>query len=352
MALALCLASSHALSPRAVCSRRGALCGAAAALSLPASVRAAQPSAGAGAGAAAADLSARLNAGIRAMDLLLRDWDELTIDCTYAEVPRALLETKNKELLLEKASACVENSWLSLRPAGSSGGCFQHQLPPQAAPSFGQPRPISRVCRAGRPYRAACTQTWPVLGAGEHAGTLRQEHLDHGVQVEQQAGARRARAARQARRAAADGRRGGEHQRQGLRSVYATQGSNPRLADPTQSAVLTRWSLALGQTSRRPRGSRVRSRPRTPLLTSRRRTTAPTPPSSRARHPPQPTWMRPVRASQMHGTRWLRCRSSCEDRLLKPSHTLQVPGHTAIQVTGQGATQNRECLRGCVGPNL
>jgi len=38
------------------------------------------------------------------MDVLLRDWDELTIDCTYAEVPRALLETKNKELLLEKAS--------------------------------------------------------------------------------------------------------------------------------------------------------------------------------------------------------------------------------------------------------
>ena len=252
MALALCVASSHALSPRTICSRRGALHGAAAALSLPASVRAAQPSAGAGAVAAAADLSARLNAGIRAMDLLLRDWDELTIDCTYAEVPRALLETKNKELLLEKASACVENSWLSLRPAGSSGGCFQHQLPPQAAPSFGQPRLTSRVCRAGRPYRAACTQTWPVLGAGEHAGTLRQEHLDHGVQVEQQAGARRARAARQARRAAADGRRGGEHQRQGLRSVYATQGSNPRLADPTQSAALTHWSPALG----RPRGGR------------------------------------------------------------------------------------------------
>ena len=114
LTLVLCLASSHALSLRTTCSRRGALYGAAAALSLPASVRAATDStaplsAGAGASAAAADVSARLDAGVRALDVLLRDWDELTIDCTYAEVPRALLETKNKELLLEKASACVEN---------------------------------------------------------------------------------------------------------------------------------------------------------------------------------------------------------------------------------------------------
>ena len=110
LTLVLCLTNSHALSPRTICSRRGALYGAAAALSLPASVvRAATDSttplsADAGASAAAADVSARLTAGVRALDVLLRDWDELTIDCTYAEVPRALLETKNKELLLEKAS--------------------------------------------------------------------------------------------------------------------------------------------------------------------------------------------------------------------------------------------------------
>ena len=115
LTLVLCLASSHALSLRTICSRRGALYGAAAALSLPASVvRAATDSttplsADAGASAAAADVSARLAAGVRALDVLLRDWDELTIDCTYAEVPRALLETKNKELLLEKASTCVES---------------------------------------------------------------------------------------------------------------------------------------------------------------------------------------------------------------------------------------------------
>ena len=93
MALGLLIASSHALSPRPMSSRRGALCGgAAAALSLPASV------------CAAIDVNAQLNAGVSALDVLLRDWDSLTIDCTYAEIPRALLETKNKELLLEKAS--------------------------------------------------------------------------------------------------------------------------------------------------------------------------------------------------------------------------------------------------------
>uniref|UniRef100_A0A7S3PWG6 Uncharacterized protein n=1 Tax=Chaetoceros debilis TaxID=122233 RepID=A0A7S3PWG6_9STRA len=35
---------------------------------------------------------------------LLDNWEKATIDCTYADVPRELLETKNKEQLLEKAS--------------------------------------------------------------------------------------------------------------------------------------------------------------------------------------------------------------------------------------------------------
>ena len=147
MALALCLASSHALSPRTICSRRAALYGAAAALSLPESVRAGQLS--------GADVSARLDGGIRTMDVLLRDWDELTIDCTYAEVPRSLLETKNKELLLEKVRACVE-----IAGCGLSGGAMQHPLLPQAAASFDQPRPVSRVGRAGRP-RPACSRYRP-----------------------------------------------------------------------------------------------------------------------------------------------------------------------------------------------
>jgi hypothetical protein len=35
---------------------------------------------------------------------LLENWKRATIDCTFADVPRELLEQKNKELLLEKAS--------------------------------------------------------------------------------------------------------------------------------------------------------------------------------------------------------------------------------------------------------
>ena len=38
------------------------------------------------------------------LDKLLTNWKKATIDCTYADVPRELLEAKNKELLLEKAS--------------------------------------------------------------------------------------------------------------------------------------------------------------------------------------------------------------------------------------------------------
>ena len=35
---------------------------------------------------------------------LIDNWNKAVIDCTYADVPRELLEAKNKELLLEKAS--------------------------------------------------------------------------------------------------------------------------------------------------------------------------------------------------------------------------------------------------------
>jgi hypothetical protein len=38
------------------------------------------------------------------IDKLLQNWKRATVDCTFADVPRELLETKNKELLLEKAS--------------------------------------------------------------------------------------------------------------------------------------------------------------------------------------------------------------------------------------------------------
>tara|TARA_B100000795_G_C22558473_1_gene345350 strand:+ start:73 stop:339 length:267 start_codon:yes stop_codon:yes gene_type:complete len=47
----------------------------------------------------------------------------------------------------------VESKVAQALASGLFGGCFQRQIMPQAAPSFAQPRPISRVGRAGRPPR-------------------------------------------------------------------------------------------------------------------------------------------------------------------------------------------------------
>lgn len=44
-----------------------------------------------------------LRDGSEALGSLLDNWEKATVDCTYADVPRDLLEAKNKELLLEKA---------------------------------------------------------------------------------------------------------------------------------------------------------------------------------------------------------------------------------------------------------
>ena len=46
------------------------------------------------------------------LDTLLANYKRATIDCTFADVPRELLETKNKALLLEKAatSALLDKS--------------------------------------------------------------------------------------------------------------------------------------------------------------------------------------------------------------------------------------------------
>ena len=38
------------------------------------------------------------------LDTLLTNYKRATVDCTFADVPRELLETKNKEILLEKAA--------------------------------------------------------------------------------------------------------------------------------------------------------------------------------------------------------------------------------------------------------
>ena len=46
----------------------------------------------------------------------------------------------------------VENKGAQTSASWLSGGFFQRQLVPKATPGFGQPRPISRLGRAGRPY--------------------------------------------------------------------------------------------------------------------------------------------------------------------------------------------------------
>jgi len=53
---------------------------------------------------AATDAIASIKEATEALQSLLDNWAKAVIDCTYADVPRELLETKNKEELLEKAS--------------------------------------------------------------------------------------------------------------------------------------------------------------------------------------------------------------------------------------------------------
>lgn len=50
-----------------------------------------------------ADIS-MLKESVEVLDSLLDNWNKATIDCTYADVPRDLLDVKNKDKLLEKAS--------------------------------------------------------------------------------------------------------------------------------------------------------------------------------------------------------------------------------------------------------
>ena len=51
--------------------------------------------------------------------------------------------------------AHVETKVAPISASWRSGGCIQRQSMPQAAPSVGQPRPISRLGRAGTPATSA-----------------------------------------------------------------------------------------------------------------------------------------------------------------------------------------------------
>ena len=86
----------------------------------------------------AKDLLAGMDAAVESStrESRIRDGDDAVADQLEEE---ALPQV---EIKVAQASA----SWLS-------GGYYQRQLMPQAARSSGQPRSISRLCRAGRPYR-------------------------------------------------------------------------------------------------------------------------------------------------------------------------------------------------------
>jgi len=56
------------------------------------------------ASAAEDKLLARLQSGLDGLDYLIENWEEETTECIYADVPRELLETKNKEALLKAAT--------------------------------------------------------------------------------------------------------------------------------------------------------------------------------------------------------------------------------------------------------
>ena len=79
---------------------------------------------------------------------------------------------------------CVENEVAQASASWHSGGCSQRQITPQAAPSFGQPRPISRLGRADRLHRpcsrhsgAPGVNTWLSKPAGAAAARPRRGAL-------------------------------------------------------------------------------------------------------------------------------------------------------------------------------
>ena len=72
--------------------------------------------------------------------------------CSWTCVPSPVSKSQKESF------TCVGNGAAQASPAGSPEGRFQRQTMLQAIPSFGQPRPISRLGRAGRLYRLVFLQ--------------------------------------------------------------------------------------------------------------------------------------------------------------------------------------------------
>ena len=123
-------------------------------------------------------------------------------------------------------------------PPPFSGGCFQRQSRPEAARSFGQPRPISRLVRAGRSAISGL-----LLGAGDALGPdplprrAREGLEPRGALPAPAAAARLARGA-------------DRHAPAAVRTARGCDDSVTRRAMPR--SVLERWPLA-GATAGQPR---------------------------------------------------------------------------------------------------
>ena len=98
-----CVSSCTAYGVNGATSRRRALAKAFSTAGTVATMMNCPPAAQAKEASQQSDLSI-LKEATEALSSLLENWERATIDCTYADVPRDLLEAKNKEKLLEKAS--------------------------------------------------------------------------------------------------------------------------------------------------------------------------------------------------------------------------------------------------------
>lgn len=98
--LVFCMLPSTLWSYSTTISRRAMIRRAAIVASFSAAIQSYSPSL-----AAAATTSPResIQQAQNTLTTLLDNWQRATVDCTFADVPRELLERKNKELLLEKA---------------------------------------------------------------------------------------------------------------------------------------------------------------------------------------------------------------------------------------------------------
>lgn len=94
----------------------------------------------------------KLKVGLKQLNKLLKDWDEVTTLCNFAEVPRELLETQNKAKLLEKAKVNA----LFDKEGAMVVKCKRNPVPVRAAMGFNEDpgQPLFRADKTIKQARA------------------------------------------------------------------------------------------------------------------------------------------------------------------------------------------------------